>query len=108
MIGIDLVELSRIALNLERLANRILSDYEFVEYQKMSLLKRKIEYVGGRFAAKEAIFKAIDLKRAFNYKDFSVLNDEHGKPYVKTKIDINIEISISHTNNYATAIALIV
>ena len=43
MIGIDLVELSRIALNLERLANKILSDDEFVEYQKMSLLKRKIE-----------------------------------------------------------------
>ncbi len=107
MIGIDLVEIARIVKDIDRLANKILSLEEIEEYSKLNLLKRKAEYVAGRWAAKEAIYKALNEQKGYDYKDFSILNLPSGKPYVKSSIALNIEISISHTDNYVTAVALV-
>lgn len=109
-IGIDLVELKRI--DSHRLIDRVLSGQEKENYNNITNDKAKLAYFGGRFAAKEALFKAIshgDLKA--NYRDITVLNDEFGKPYIKTKLVDSqnaILLSISHTDNYAVAMVIIV
>ncbi len=111
-IGIDLVEIKRLeTIGIDKLAQRILSETEALEYQKINHPNRKKSYLAGRFAAKEAIFKAFkkgDLTN--NYKDFSILNDISGAPYVlsdKYK-EIEIKISITHTEAYAAAFVILI
>ena len=74
--------------------------------------KMKYQHYAARFAAKEAIFKAISkaLENKFNieWKNIEILNDINGRPNIKF-IDFKIkglkgiDISISHCRNYATA-----
>jgi len=111
-IGIDLVEISRIKTKLnEKFINRVLSVEELEFYNSITNLDRKLTYLAGRFSSKEAIFKAIskaDMKT--NYKDFSILNDDFGKPYVKTnhfKDNEIIHISITHTKKLAISYVMI-
>ncbi|CCV63715.1 Holo-[acyl-carrier-protein] synthase [Alteracholeplasma palmae J233] len=110
-IGIDLVEIQKIReIGLEKFKNRILSEKEILEYNLILNENRKETYLAGRFAAKEALFKAFkkgDLTA--NYKDFSILNDESNAPYVESKWtkDVKVLISISHTKEYATAFIII-
>ncbi len=105
MIGIDIVEHQRIALNYERLALKILSKLEYEMFLKIELENKKIEYVASRFAAKEALYKATNLK--LNFKDVSILNEDNGKPYVLIKEKkTNYEVSLSHEKSYSVAIAL--
>ncbi len=111
-IGIDLVDLNRIkTLMNDRFITRVLSPLEKVIFDEITNEQKKLEYLGGRFAAKEAIFKAIgEGPGDTNYVDFSVLNHESGKPYIKTdffKENEKLHISISHTSEYAIAYVLI-
>ena len=110
-IGIDLVELSRIKETFDqRFIERILSEKEIEVYNSIVHKKAKLSFIGGRFAAKEAIFKAISKgDKTANYKDFSILNDENGKPYVISKYfkDEIIHITITHTKEYAMSYCLI-
>ena len=55
-IGIDICQISRMKPDMNR---RILSDSENIIYEEIKLDKRKIEFLAGRFAAKEAIYKAL-------------------------------------------------
>ena len=111
-IGIDLVELDRLKLLLnDRFINRVLSDLEKELYDSITDEQTKLEFIGGRFASKEAIFKAISKGKGHtNYTDFSVLKDENGKPYVKTNYFTEgetIHISITHTAHYASSYCVI-
>ena len=83
-------------------------EIEYCESKKA----QKYQHYAGRFAAKEAAFKAISkiLKDKYSvcWKDFEVINDEQGRPYLTlynvdtTKIE-SIDVSISHCKLYATA-----
>ena len=96
------MDLSRIELR-ESLIKRILTDEELSEYRKKNTDRQRIEYIGGRFAAKEAIFKATHDPAWLNY---SVLNDENGKPYAAGHPEI--QISISHDAGIAAAVVLVI
>jgi len=111
-IGIDLVDLKRIEkLASQKFINRILSVEEKEVYDQITSDQVKISYLGGRFAAKEAIFKAIASgPGTTNFNDFSVLNHENGSPYVKTEFFKNheiVHISITHTDQEAIAYVVI-
>ena len=57
-IGIDLVELSIIKeKQSDRFIKRILSDLELKAYLKINNMDRRLTYIAGRFAVKEALFK---------------------------------------------------
>ena len=99
MLGIDIVQLSRIQLDAPFM-DYVLTEEEKEIYSRKQDNHLKREYLAGRFAAKEAIFKATQDKGYLNY---SVLNDSNGKPYVKDHPEIHI--SISHDGDYAVAIA---
>lgn len=110
--GIDLVDLKRIKeLVDDRFVDRILSADEKKMYDNIWDEKTKLSFLGGRFAAKEAIFKAVSKGKGNTYyKDFSVLNDEHGKPYVISDHFTNeviVHLTITHTSEYAMCYCLI-
>ena len=96
MIGCDIVDKTRFKLRQERWAKRVLTEDEQVEYNQRS---NKLEYIAGRWAAKEAIFKAAGLVSV------SVLTDSTGKPYVYGKSGISV--SISHEKTHVIAVAII-
>lgn len=111
-IGIDLVENKRIQkLMNEAFIKRILSLEEFDYYKTIQDEIRRLTYLSGRFASKEALFKAVSKgDKTANYSDFTVLNDEHGAPYFKNNKYINdmqIKLTISHTEHYAVAFVLL-
>ena len=107
-IGIDIVEFSQIKLKLsDKFINRILSINELKRYNSISHEQRKLEYISGRFAAKEAytkVYKKFD--EPLNFIDVEILNDESGAPYIVSKYRPNdkILVSISHSANYVVAI----
>lgn len=112
-IGIDLVNNDRFTnkIGKDDFINRILSSKEKEVFTSFTSDTRKVEYLAGRFAAKEAIIKAISKTGySFNYVDVSVLNDETGAPYVEFdfKVDFYLMLSISHTQTNTVAIAIVV
>lgn len=111
-IGIDLVELDRLKeIVSDRFIDRILSHEEKKMYLNIAAENTKLAFVGGRFAAKEALFKAISKGNGTaNYIDFAILNEESGKPYLQSdyfKQDEIIHITITHTDHYAAAYVMI-
>ncbi len=111
-IGIDLVDLNRLKDKDERFVKRILSDQEYALYHDATNDLRKLTFLGGRVAAKEALFKAFSFGEGHaNFKDFVILNDDHGKPFVQSgpydQKRLAIHLSISHTDQYATAYVIL-
>lgn len=107
-VGIDSVELSRIEkLDKNVFSKRILSSEELNIYNTFTSEKRKIEYLAGRFAGKEAFSKAYGTGIGeLKFKDISILNNEDGKPIILYK-DLSVHISITHTNIHAMAFVVI-
>ena len=99
-IGIDLIKLDRVQLK-ESFINMVLTSFEREELDRRTSDKKKIEYLAGRFAAKEAIFKVTQDK---GYLSYSVLHDDNGCPYVAEHPELSV--SISHDGDYAVAIVL--
>ncbi|SDO67827.1 holo-[acyl-carrier-protein] synthase [Paenibacillus sp. yr247] len=120
-IGTDLVEIARLRKILEgstgeRFLERILtpSERELAHRRR----GRLAEFASGRFAAKEAIVKAIGcgIGKQIGFQDVEVLPDELGKPICRVSEDAlqraglrgshNIHISITHTESMAAAYAI--
>lgn len=103
-IGCDIVKIARVTFNEERLAYRILTKKELEMYETFHG-KRAQEFLAGRFAAKEAIFKALSVEDLV-ISQIEILNDEKGKPFCTFK-EYQIHISISHEDEYALAYAIV-
>ncbi len=111
-VGVDLVELKRIEeVADDRFVRRILSDHERTFYENIADPSRRLTFLGGRFAAKEALFKVFPTRDGkTNYRDFSIINDSSGKPFVETahlQDGYLIHLSISHTKAHAMAFAVL-
>ena len=104
-IGTDIVELDRLVDIKEGFIKRVLSKEEIEVYSGYRE-KRKKEFLGGRFAAKEAIIKCLSDIEIPNMADIVILNNKKGKPIVKYK-DYKIDLSISHETHYAIAVAIL-
>ncbi len=108
-IGMDLIELNRIQTSIDRnkrFIDRVLTEKEKKTYVLLTSQKRRVEYVAGRFAAKEAFAKAVGTGIGrLSFQDMDVMNDEHGAPFINVKgyEDINIFLSITHSRDYAAA-----
>lgn len=117
--GTDIIEIDRIKESIESLGEKFLNkvftknEIQYCESKKA----QKYQHYAARFAAKEAVFKAISEsltdKFSLGWCNYEVLNDENGKPNVKiTGIDLsdieNIDLSISHCKQYAVATAVVI
>ena len=98
MIGIDIVNIQRVKLN-DSFIELVLTPEEQRELSERHTEASKKEYLAGRFAVKEAIFKATQDQE---YLHYSCLNKKSGKPYIKDHPEI--DVSISHDGNIAAAI----
>lgn len=111
--GIDLVELDRMMALVEKgtkIANRILTEKEKEIYDSYSSKKRKIEFLAGRFAAKEAFSKALGTGIGeVGFRDIEILPNSKGAPVLTCRVtqDKNIHLSISHSRDYAIAQVII-
>ena len=107
-IGVDIVEISRIKNFVENnILDRVFSLEEIKYCTSKKLAKNKYQSFAARFAAKEAVIKALDDK-TINLRDILVENLPSGKPIVKIKNrDLKIEISLSHCDKYAVAMVMV-
>lgn len=120
-IGVDLVNNKRINRSIKnvKFINRIFSKNEILISKKFS---NKTNFFSKRFAAKEALVKAIGtgIRENFNFKDIQILNDKLGKPYylINSKItrfikekkrikSFKLFLSISDEKEYSIAFTII-
>jgi len=115
--GVDIIEIDRIKQSIEdtdgKFCDRVYTQKE-IEYCE-SKNAQKYQHYAARFAAKEAVFKALspilESKYDIGWKDIEILNSEDGRPYVNilnSNIEFsNIDISISHCKQYAVANVII-
>ena len=89
-IGIDICDVRRVHASLqrhgERFARKVLSDAEFVQWQKRSARwpERGVRYVATRFSAKEAFSKAIGLglRKPMTWRSCEIANLPSGAPVI--------------------------
>ncbi|MFD1032017.1 holo-ACP synthase [Metaplanococcus flavidus] len=106
-IGLDIVEIDRIRRldgKSAKLRERVLTDYELREYERLSS-NRRTEFLAGRFAAKEAFGKAkgTGIGEMCAFHDIEIRKDPNGKPSVFFRGEEDGLISITHTKEYAAA-----
>jgi len=122
-IGIDLIEIERIKAELEKHGDRfckmVFTEKEIEYCRRNKNLNIQAQCFSGRFAAKEAFFKAIGigLQNGLGWKDVEVMKDKLGKPnialknkslrLIKDEKISNIHLSISHSKHYATAFVIL-
>lgn len=115
--GTDIIEVKRIEDCIENLQEKFLdkiytkNEIAYCEQKN----QMKYQHYAARFAAKEAIYKAIseilENKYEITWKDVEILPNEKGKPIVNfikkySKIK-QIDISLSHLKEYAVAICVL-
>jgi holo-[acyl-carrier protein] synthase len=118
--GIDIIEVERIASSYEkfgeRFVNRILLPAEIAYCLSH---KKPGPFLAARFAAKEAISKAFGtgIGAALGWQDMEIRRKESGEPFVvlhgkgeqlfASRSARQLLISLSHTQNYAAATAVL-
>ncbi len=108
-VGIDIVDVERIKRLHERHGDRFLRRVftaTEIEYALSAREDRRYERLAARFAAKEAVIKALGY--AVPLRTIEVQNAASGRPLVRCKfVDGKIEASLSHTDRLAIAYVLI-
>ncbi len=118
--GIDIIEVARIASAFEkhgeRFVNRVLVVDEIAYCLKH---RRPAPFLAARFAAKEAISKAFGtgIGAQLGWQDMEIRRKESGEPFVvlhgkgqilfEARGGKQLHISLSHTENYAAATAIL-
>ena len=105
--GIDIEELASIQNAVEKrkgFAQRVLTDKEMERFSSLKG-RRQVEYLAGRWSAKEAFSKAMGTGIGkLGFQDLEVLNNEKGAPYFsKSPFSGKVWLSISHTDQFVTA-----
>jgi len=114
-IGVDIVDLDRIETLYARYGMKFLQRFLTEEEIVLCLAKPQVvASIAGRFAAKEAVVKALGtgFSGKVHWKSFAILNDERGCPYVSPANPSDyqgrtIKISIAHDRRSAVAMAMI-
>ena len=105
--GIDIEALASIQNAVEKregFAQRVLTDKEMERFASLKG-RRQMEYLAGRWSAKEAFSKAMGTGIGkLGFQDLEVLNNERGAPYFsKSPFSGKVWLSISHTDQFVTA-----
>ena len=114
-IGIDLLEIVRLEQALERrprLANRLFTERELAYAASRA---RPGQHLAARFAAKEAVAKALQLD-GWNFREVEVVGDGgppaielHGRVAARAReLGVEVSISLTHTDRDAAAVAVAV
>lgn len=119
-IGIDIIEVARVQASHERFGERFIQRILHpAEIAYCLSHKMPAPFIAARFAAKEAISKAFGtgIGASLGWHDMEICRKESGEPFavLRGKGIVLLEkrnartafISLSHTQNYATAVAVL-
>lgn len=117
-IGIDIIEIDRIKKSIEKFDNLFLNKiFTQTELDYCKSKKNKYQHYAARFAAKEAIAKALATgwSKGFRWKDIEIYNEKSGMPNVKLSGNLesflgeekSLKITMSHSEHYVTCFAII-
>lgn len=112
--GIDIIEIDRIAESIkdEKFLEKVFTEREIA----LCTRKNEAEFYAGRFAAKEALFKALSQRmerETFNWLDVEILDEKNGRPKINflkgsfKRFENRIDVSISHNKTTAVACAVL-
>jgi len=123
-VGLDVVELERMERILnqphgQRFVQRVLTEREQARWAELPV-RRKLEYVAGRFAAKEAAVKALGcgIGAAVGFLDIEIVAGGDGKPECRLSPSgwqrlgmrgelHRIHVAITHERKLAAASAVV-
>ena len=107
-IGIDVVDIARFQESLERTPS--LREKLFTEAER----DKSVQSLAARFAAKEALYKALSPQHGLLWHDAEVINHENGKPdflfrgQIADLVDgASVHLSLSHDAGIASAMVVI-
>lgn len=107
-IGIDVVDIARFAQSLERTPS--LREKLFTPSEAL----KPIHSLAARFAAKEALAKALSAGHGLSWHEAEVINHENGKPDFLFRGNIadlvdgaKVHLSLSHDAGIASAIVVV-
>ncbi|MFZ2325144.1 MAG: holo-ACP synthase [Ignavibacteriaceae bacterium] len=117
-IGVDIIEIDRIKHSVDTYGDSFLNKIYTKNELDYCLSKyNKYQHLAARFAAKEAIYKALasGWEKEATWKSMEITNEASGLPVVKllgklnefVSDDKDIKVSLSHSENYVVAVALI-
>ena len=116
-LGNDIIAVSRIETAIDRYGQKFLDRvFTISEQNYCSRYKESTRNYAGRFAAKEAIVKALGtgFRNGLGWLDIEILNDSSGKPIVQFSDKLNQQfgnpqmmLSISHCREFASAVAIL-
>ena len=117
-LGIDIIEIARVKKSIDEYGslflNKVFTDNEIIYCNNKF---NKYQHFAARFAAKEAVYKAMasGWKEGLRWKDIEIENEPTGMPKVKPSGKLKnflssnkeLKISIIHSDNYVTCVAII-
>ncbi|WNN47639.1 holo-ACP synthase [Siccibacter colletis] len=119
-LGTDIVEIARIEAVIsrsgDRLAQRVLSEYEWTQYQAH---QQPVRFLAKRFAVKEAAAKAFGtgIRNGLAFNQFEVFNDALGKPRLRLRDEAerlaeqmgvkSVHVTLADERHYACATVII-
>lgn len=117
-IGIDIIEIERIKESVDRFGDAFLNKiFTKTELDYSLSKKNKYQHLAARFAAKEAIAKALYSvgDEGFEWKNVEIYNEPNGLPkanlFGKLKELLaegnELKITMSHSNHYVTCFAVL-
>ena len=108
-VGIDMIKIEKLKSAINKWGDSFRAKV-FNTEELENIVEGKMYYqrLAARFAAKEAVIKAISKEYPLALKDMFILNRKNGAPYCRLKKDIGLEIfiSITHIEDYAVASAV--
>jgi holo-[acyl-carrier protein] synthase len=119
-VGVDVVGVDRMAQLAEDHLERLDDVFTPAELAYCAGKRRRDEHLAARFAAKEAVLKAIGtgLRRRMHWTDVEVVRERGGRPAIRLSGEVaqaarergiaRIEVSLSHTSAIALAGAVAV
>jgi len=117
-VGVDIVEVERIARTLARFGDRFLC--RVYTESEIAYCREKPTRLAARFAAKEAVAKALGVgifrHEGVHWRDVEVVRDHRGKPGLRLHGDAlkrarqagltHWALSLSHSREYAVAMVV--
>lgn len=116
-IGVDILEKKRVHSAFQRWGDRFLQ--KILTHREIEMLQHKGDFIGSvavRFAAKEAVFKALGTgwSKQMGWHDVEILGSQNEKPRVVVSSRVKelvkesqIHVSLSHSVDYAMAMVII-
>ena len=117
-IGIDIIEIERIQQSVEKFGDSFLNKiFTKTELDYSLSKKNKYQHLAARFAAKEAIAKALYSigDEGFEWKNVEIYNEQNGLPKAKLFGKLKelvgegneLKITMSHSQHYVTCFAIL-